>query len=101
MTELTACWQTVQFTPGSARTLPAFIASMGEMVDIDLAHPEISSSSGSEDLEMTFEESHASDTANLPLGAESAAMIVESPEEESRIKPGNMAEEVVLTTSAV
>ncbi|KAI1786863.1 hypothetical protein LXA43DRAFT_1098810 [Ganoderma leucocontextum] len=93
--ESPAYWQTVQFTPGSARTLPPFIASMGELVDIDFAHPESSSTGGSEDLEMTFADSHASDSANLPR-VESATAELHG--EESRIELGNMVEEVVPPT---
>ncbi|PIL35173.1 hypothetical protein GSI_02963 [Ganoderma sinense ZZ0214-1] len=96
-TEPTA-WETLQFTPGPVRTLPPFIASMGELVDFDFVNPEGSSTGGSEYLEMTHAESHVRDSANVLVGpkVETASLqTMAHHADESRIELGNMTEEVV------
>ncbi|KAM5540872.1 hypothetical protein V8D89_005516 [Ganoderma adspersum] len=88
-----------KFTPGSARSLPPFIASMGELVDFDFTNPEApSTGGGSEELEITSTDSHAGDSANLRKMGSTAA---DSNEEGSRMEPGHTTEEVASPTSDV
>ena len=93
--ELTA-WETVQFTPGAARALPPFIASMGELIDFNFAGPG-SLTSGSEDLEMTSTASHASDSANLPK----VENTTEPNGEGSRVEPSHTTGDFAQKTSFV
>ncbi|KAI1794166.1 hypothetical protein LXA43DRAFT_1092096 [Ganoderma leucocontextum] len=85
---------TLHFSPDPASTLPPFIASLGELVDMGFAHPEHPSADDSEGLEMTFAESGASD-------AKVDGATPEPHGEEVRFAPGGVVEEGVPRTDAV
>ncbi|KAM5530974.1 hypothetical protein V8D89_015356 [Ganoderma adspersum] len=91
---------TLHFSPDPASTLPPFIASMGELVDMGFAHPEDldSIADDSEGMEMTFAESGASD-ANLTTKGGGATP--EPHGEEVQFASGDAVEKALPRTDAV
>ena len=91
---------TLHFSPDPASTLPPFIASMGELVDMGFVHPEDSDSIADdpEELEMTFAESGASD-ANLTTKV--GGTTPEPHGEEVQFASGDPVEEAFPRTDAV
>ena len=87
---------TLYFSPDPASTLPPFIASMGELVDMGFAHRGDSDFTidDSEELEMTFAESRASD-ANL-----ATKVGVASPEPHKEESPSDVVEEGISHADA-
>ena len=89
---------TLQFRPDPASTLPPFIASMGELVDMGFTHPEDPPSEhDSEVLEMTLAESGVSDANLTKVGGATP----EPRAEELRCAPCDMVDEAVTRVDAV